>query len=266
VISAGAVRTRLERSAARGFTRFVGRDAELAQLLGAFERAGGGHGQVVAVVGEPGVGKSRLFYEFVHSHRFVRSKGETPPSASGDWLVVESGSVSHGTATPYLPVIDLLKVYFQIDARDDGRTIREKVTGRLLTLDATLRPLLPALLALLDVPVEDRDWQALNPPQRRRHTHEAIKRLLLRESQRQPLCLVFEDLHWIDAETQAVLDGLVESLPAARLLLLLNYRPEYATAGAARHTTARRASIPCPKRAPPSCSARCSAPMRVSAP
>ena len=228
VISAGAVRTRLERAAARGFTRFVGRDAELEQLRGAYERAGGGHGQVVAVVGEPGVGKSRLFYEFVHSHRFVRSKGETPSSGStGAWLVVESGSVSYGTATPYLPVIDLLKAYFQIDARDDGRTIREKVTGKLLTLDATLRPLLPALLALLDVPVEDREWHALDPPQRRRHTQEAIKRLLLRESQRQPLCLVFEDLHWIDAETQAVLDGLVESLPAARLLLLTNYRPEY---------------------------------------
>ena len=141
--------------------------------------------------------------------------------------MVESGSVSYGKATPYLPVIDLLKAYFQIDASDDGRTIREKVTGKLLTLDETLRPLLPALLALLDVPVEDRGWHTLDPLQRRRHTHEAIKRLLLRESQRQPLCLVFEDLHWIDAETQAVLDGLVESLPAARLLLLLNYRPEY---------------------------------------
>jgi class 3 adenylate cyclase len=226
VASAGAVRTRLERSAARGFTRFVGRDAELELLRGGLERAGGGHGQVVAVVGEPGVGKSRLFYEFVHSHRFVRSKGDTTPP-SGDWLVVESGSVAYGTATPYLPMIDLLKAYFQIDARDDGRKIREKVTGKLLILDETLRPLSPALLALLDIPVEDRDWQALDPPQRRRHTHEGIKRLLLRESQRQPLCLVFEDLHWVDAESQAVLDGLVESLPAARLLLLLSYRPEY---------------------------------------
>ena len=227
VTSEAAVRTRLERSAARGFTPFVGRDAEMELLRGAFERAGEGRGQVVAVVGEPGVGKSRLIYEFVHSHRFVRSTGNTFPSAFGAWLVLEAGSVSYGTATPYLPVIDLLKAYFQIDARDDGRTIREKVTGKLLTLDETLRPLSPALLALLDVPVEDRDWQALDPPQRRRHTHEAVRRLLLRESQRQPLCLVFEDLHWIDAETQAVLDGLVESLPAARLLLLVNYRPEY---------------------------------------
>jgi tetratricopeptide (TPR) repeat protein len=222
VMSAGAVRTRLEQSAARGFSRFVGRDAEMELLRGAFERAGRGHGQVVAVVGEPGVGKSRLFFEFIHSHRFSRGA-----SASGDWLVVETGSVSYGKATPYLPVIDLLKAYVQIDARDDVQKIREKVTGKLLTLDETLRPLLPALLALLDIPVDDRDWEALDPRGRRRYTHEAIKRLLLRESQRQPLCLVIEDLHWIDAETQAVIDGLVESLPAARLLVLTNYRPEY---------------------------------------
>jgi hypothetical protein len=100
--------------------------------------------------------------------------------------VVQSGSVSYGTAAPYLPLIDLLKTYFQIDARDDGQKIREKMTGKLLTLDETLRPLLPALLALLDVSVEDREWQSLEPAERWRHTHEAIRRLLLRESQRQP--------------------------------------------------------------------------------
>ena len=99
--------------------------------------------------------------------------------------------------------------------------------GRLLTLDPALGPILPAFLALLDVPVEDPHWQALDPPQRRQRTLDALKRLLLRESQVQPLLLVFENLHWIDAETQAFLDGLVESLPTARLLLLVNYRPEY---------------------------------------
>ena len=111
--------------------------------------------------------------------------------------------------------------------RDDARRLREKLTGKLLTLDRSMEPLLPAFLALLEVPVEDPQWQAFDPPQRRRRTLEAVKRLLLRESQVQPLCLMFEDLHWIDAETQAFLDGLVESLPTARLLLLVNYRPEY---------------------------------------
>ena len=210
-----STRTRLQAFAARGLTRFVGRQAEFEALRQALERAGTGHGQVVAVIGEPGVGKSRLVYEFIRSHH------------TQDWLVLESSSVSYGKATAYLPVLDLLKAYFQIDDRDDGRKIREKLTGKLLTLDAALGPTLPAFLALLDVPVEDRHWQDLDPPQRRQRTLEAIKRLLLRESQVQPLLLVFEDLHWIDAETQAVLDSLIESLPTARLLLLVNYRPEY---------------------------------------
>jgi predicted ATPase len=124
-------------------------------------------------------------------------------------------------------MIDLLKSYCGIESQDDGRRVREKVTGKLLTLDPALGPLLPAFLALLDVAVDDPAWAALDPPQRRQRTLDACKHLLLRESVEQPLLLVFEDLHWIDADTQAVLDGLVESLPTARLLLLVNYRPEY---------------------------------------
>ena len=124
-------------------------------------------------------------------------------------------------------MIDLLKGYFKIGDRDDHREMRAKVLGRVLGLDRALEPLLPPLLALLDVPVEDPGWQTLDPPQRRQRTLDAVKRLLLRESQVQPLLVVFEDLHWIDGETQALLDSLVESLGSARLLLLVNYRPEY---------------------------------------
>ena len=215
VTGVGATRSRLQAAAARGFTRFVGRDAETEQLRKALEQAQAGHGQVVAVVGEPGFGKSRLFFEFIHSHR------------TQGWLIVESGSVSYGKATPYLPVIDLLKAYFKIQDRDDQREIREKVTGKLLTLDESLKPTLPAFFTLLDLPVEDQQWQALDPPQKRQRTLDACKRLLFRESQAQPLLLVFEDLHWIDSETQTLLDSLVESLPTSRLLLLVNYRPEY---------------------------------------
>jgi class 3 adenylate cyclase len=215
LLRAGPVRSRLQAAVARGLTRFVGRDAELEQLRQALARAGAGQGQVVAGVGEAGVGKSRLLYEFTRSHH-----------AHG-WLLLASHSVSYGKATVYLPVLDLLKGYFQIEPRDDARRIREKVTGKVLTLDRALELMLPALLALLEVPVDEPQWQAFDPPQRRRRTLEAIKHLLLRESQEQPLLLVFEDLHWIDAETQALLDSLVESLPTARLLLLANYRPEY---------------------------------------
>jgi class 3 adenylate cyclase/tetratricopeptide (TPR) repeat protein len=215
LVGAASTRTRLPALAARGLTRFVGRQAEFEPLRLALERAGTSHGQVVAVIGEPGVGKTRLVYEFIRSHH------------THDWLVLESSSVSYGKAAAYLPVRDLLKAYFLIDDRDDGQKTHEKLTGKLLTLDAALGPTLPAFLALLDVPVEDRHWQALDPTQRRQRTLEAIKGLLLRESQVQPLLLVFENLHWIDAETQAVLDSLIESLPTARLLLLVNYRPEY---------------------------------------
>jgi class 3 adenylate cyclase/predicted ATPase len=215
ITGAGPVRSRLQAAAARGLTRFVGRTAEFETLRQALEKARIGHGQMVALVGEPGVGKSRLFWEFTHSRRTV------------DWLVLESGSVSYGKATAYLPIIDLLKAYFQIEDRDDARKIREKVTGKLLILDRTLEPTLPVFLALLDVAVEDTQWQTLDPTQRRQRTLDGVKRLLLRESQVQPLLLVVEDLHWIDSETQSILDGLIESLPTARLLLLVNYRPEY---------------------------------------
>jgi len=212
---AGPVRSRLHAAAARGLTTFVGRTQELEQLAQALERARVGHGQVVAVVGEAGIGKSRLYWEFSRSHR------------TRDWLVLESSSVSYGKASAYLPTIDLLKAYFQIEARDEPRKIREKVTGKLLSLDRALEPALPPLLSLLDVPSESAEWERLAPPQRRQRTLEAVKRLLLRESQVQPLLVLFEDLHWIDAETQALLDSLVESLPTARLLLLVNYRPDY---------------------------------------
>jgi class 3 adenylate cyclase/tetratricopeptide (TPR) repeat protein len=215
VTGAGPARTRLQAGARRGLTRFVGRDAELAQIRRAQELVDAGHGQVAAIVGEPGVGKSRLVYEFARSQRM---RG---------WLVLEAASVSYGKATSYAPVIDLLKSYFKIQDRDELREIREKVTGKLLTVDRVLEPALPALLALLDVPVEDDSWGALDAGQRRQRTLDGIRRLLLREARERPLLLIFEDLHWIDGETQALLDSLAENLGSARLLLLVNYRPEY---------------------------------------
>ncbi|RPH76245.1 MAG: hypothetical protein EHM88_20055, partial [Candidatus Rokuibacteriota bacterium] len=155
---AGPARTRLQAAAARGLSRFVGRAVELEALRRGLDNVRAGHGHVVGVVGEPGLGKSRLFQEFTHSPRLQ------------DCLIVESTAVSYGKGTPYLPVIDLLKGYFHIGSRDDARTIREKVTGKLLTLAETLKPTLPVFLSLLDVPVEDVPWQQLDPPQRRQRT------------------------------------------------------------------------------------------------
>ena len=196
----------------QGLTRFVGRDRELDHLDQALEQASHGHGQVVALVGEPGVGKSRLVEECLHA-----------PGTQG-WVVLESHAVSYGKATPYLPVVDLLKGYCGIDASDDAPRRREKVMGTVLTLTR---------LWNRSCRRSSRSWTcqsrtrtgSLDPLQRRQRTLDALKRVLLRESQVQPLLLVCEDLHWIDTETQALLDSLVDSLPTARLLLLVNYRP-----------------------------------------
>ncbi|HUP34336.1 MAG TPA: adenylate/guanylate cyclase domain-containing protein [Candidatus Limnocylindria bacterium] len=217
---ASAVRTRLQASRARGFSRFVGRDAEMEQIRQAAAQARQGRGQLVAVVGEAGVGKSRLFHEFTRSHHVLGTHGD-------GWRVLEASSVSYGKATPFLPLAELLRGYFRIDDRDDLRTVRAKVMGTLLTLDRALEDAVPAVLWILEVLEPGDAFLGLEPPQRRRRAMESVKRALLRESQVQPLLLLFEDLHWIDAETQAVLDSLAESLGSAPVLLAVNYRPEY---------------------------------------
>src|SRR5215813_8856821 len=214
VLGVGPLRTRLQVAARHGLVRFVGRQSELEQLQKALEHAKAGHGQMVGVIGEPGVGKSRLFYEFkLTSH-------------SG-CLVLEAYSVSYGKASPYLPLLELLKSYFQLHPQDDERQRREKITGKVLTLDRSLEDILPYLFALLGIDDPTSSLQQMDPQIRRRRTFAALKRLVLRESLNQPLILIFEDLHWIDTETQGFLDTLSESVASARLLLLVNYRPEY---------------------------------------
>ena len=195
LVGASTLRGRLQAAAVRGLTRFVGREAELTAVRQALEQDGASYGQVVAVVGEAGVGKSRLVYECVHAHH------------TQGWRVLESASVSYGKATPYFPVIDLLKRYIHVEDADEPRTVRARVTGQVLTLDETLQETIPALLWLLDALPDDSPFRTLEAPQRRQRALEALKRVLLRERQVQPLLLVCEDLHWIDAETQALLDN-----------------------------------------------------------
>ncbi len=222
VTGAESARSRLQVRAARGLTKFIGRTVELAQLEATLDRARQGHGQIVGVIADAGVGKSRLNLEFLHSHR------------NHGCLIVECGCISHRKATAFLPVTELLRQYFQIEATDEAHKIIEKVTGKVLSLDVALEPAVAAFLWLLDIAVDDPVWVKLDPEQRRRQALDGVKRLLLGETRVQPVIVVVEDLHWVDRETQALLDVLVDSLPTARLLLLVNYRPEYKQRWSAR--------------------------------
>jgi predicted ATPase len=214
VIGLGPLRTRLQRAAARGLTKFVGRERELEALKHAAEQAQAGHGQVVAVMADPGVGKSRLFYEF----KAISQSG---------WMMLEAFSVSHGKASAYLPVLELLAEYFEISRDDDERKRRELILGKVLGLDRTLEDTLPYLYSLHGIADAADSLARMDPQIRRRRSLDAIKRILLRESINQPLMVIFEDLLWIDSETQALLNLLVDAIANARILLLVNYRPEY---------------------------------------
>ena len=210
----GPLRSRLQASALRGLSKFVGRRDELEKIARARELAVAGRGQVVAAVGEAGVGKSRLFYEF-------------KAAARSGCTVLEGLAVSHGRNSAYLPVVDLLVDYFGIAPADNARQRRERVTGKVLTLDRELESTLPYLFALLGIQAGNDPLVQMDAQIKRQRTLTAINWILLRESRNQPLVLVFEDLHWIDSATQALLDLMVETISTERVLMLLNYRPEY---------------------------------------
>jgi len=214
VTGLGPLRTRMQRAVGRGLTKFVGRAREMEAMRNAAELARGGHGQIVAAMAEAGTGKSRLLFEF-------------NATAQSGWLVLEAFSVSHGKATAYLPVIELLHLYFEIKPEDDARKRREKVNGKVLTLDRSLEDSLPYLFVLLGIVEGGDPFAQMDAQVRRRRTQDAVKRILLRESLNQPLMLIFEDLHWIDEETQAFLNLLTDTIANAPALLLVNYRPEY---------------------------------------
>ena len=180
----------------------------------AAEQARGGRGQVVAAMAEAGVGKSRLYLEF----KAINQSG---------WMVLETFSISHGKASAYLPVIDLLHNYFRIGTEDSDRTRREKVAGKITILDRRLEDTLPYLFSLLGILESDDPLAQMDGQVKKRLTLEAIKRILLCESLKQPLMVIFEDLHWIDEETQAFLNLLADGIANAPLLLLVNYRPGY---------------------------------------
>ena len=211
----GRARGRIDISRSRGFSRFVGRTTEMAELEAALERAIAGEGAVVGIVGEPGIGKSRLCHEFAE---LCRRRGIS---------VYEAQCQAHGKAIPLLPVLQMLRSYFGIEEEDSDRVAREKIAGRLLLLEQQFAEDLPLVFDFLAVPDPQRPAPQMNPEARQRRLLDILRRVVQSPDRQDVGVNLMEDLHWIDEASDAFLASFVESLPQAPTLAVVNFRPEY---------------------------------------
>jgi class 3 adenylate cyclase/tetratricopeptide (TPR) repeat protein len=211
----GQARSRLDLARERGFSRFVGREREMETLEAALDRAKAGEATAIGVVAEPGIGKSRLYHEFVER---CRSEGTEVFQAQGQ---------AHGKSIPFMPILQMLRAFFAIEDSDAEQTAREKIAGRALLLDASFADDLPLLFDFLGVPDPDRPVPQMSPEARQRALGEVLCRLVGNPTRKKTLTLVFEDLHWVDEGSQTMVRGLIEGFGGTRTLVLANYRPEY---------------------------------------
>jgi class 3 adenylate cyclase/tetratricopeptide (TPR) repeat protein len=211
----GTMRTRLDRSRARGFSSFVGRATEMKALDLALEQADGGSGQVVAIVGEAGVGKSRLCHEFLQKCR------------ARDIGVYEAHCVAHGKLIPLLPVLELLRGYFGVTEGDTAQAARRKIAGTIVLLDPKLEDALPLVFDFMGVPDPQRPVPQLDPDARQRRMGEVIRRMGEARSRSEMAVFCVDDLHWVDGASEAYIAFLAQTTVTIRRLLLLNFRPEY---------------------------------------
>ena len=211
----GRARTRLDLARERGFSRFVGRERETARLDEALRRAQAGEASAIGVVAEPGIGKSRLYLEFIER---CRSEGTE---------VFEAQGQAHGEAIPFMPILQMLRAFFGIGDNDSEQTAREKIAGRALLLDTSFADDLPLLFDFLGVPDPDRPVPQMSPEARQRALGEVLCKLVGNPSRKKTLMLVFEDLHWVDEGSQTMIEGLIDGFGGTRTLVLANYRPEY---------------------------------------
>ena len=211
----GSARSRLDLSRERGFSRFVGRDEEMAVLAGALERAKAGEGAAVGIVAEPGIGKSRLCHEFAER---ARAEGIE---------VFECQAQSHGREIPFMPVLQMLRSYFGIADGDPERIVREKIAGRALLLDPALADDLPLLFDFLGVPDPDHPLPQLSAEARHRALRGVVCKLIRAPRRRDPIVTIVEDLHWIDEASEGLLGELLGSVEGTQTLAIVNFRPEY---------------------------------------
>ncbi|MFN8217649.1 MAG: adenylate/guanylate cyclase domain-containing protein [Solirubrobacterales bacterium] len=215
LVGVGPARSRLDLAREQGLTRFVAREAEIARLEEALARARGGDGAAVGVVAEPGIGKSRLFHELVQRH------------AGAEVEVFQAQAQAHGTTIPFMPVLQMLRSLFGIGDRDEAQAVREKVAGRALLLDPSFAADLPLLFDFLGVPDPVRPVPQMSPEGRQRALADVVCRLANTPGRTTTLVLVVEDLHWIDAGSEAMLARLIEGIEGTGTLVLVNFRPEY---------------------------------------
>jgi predicted ATPase/class 3 adenylate cyclase len=215
LLSPGRAKTRLEVAAARGLTPFVARKKELDHLRDCFDGVKSGQGRVVGMVGEPGVGKSRLLLQM---REMVLGQ---------DCTYLEGDCLHYGEAMPYLPFLDILRSYFNINEGDREYLTKKSMAEKIDQLDPKLKGVLPPLHDILSLKVEDEAYLKLDPPQKRMRIFEGLRDLLVRESQKRPLVCAAEDLHWIDKSSEELLGYLMGFMANARIMLILLYRPEY---------------------------------------
>ena len=215
LVKAGGAATRLEAAETRGLTKFVGREDSMAALIGAYEKARNGAGQVVGVVGEAGVGKSRLLYEF---------RNRLPQE---EFTFLEGRCIHFGSAMPYLPILEILRSYFEISEGERETVIRKRVREKITGLEEKLEGILPPIEDLLSLRVEDEAYLKLEPKRRKEKVFEALRDLVVRVSQERPLVIAIEDLHWIDKTSEEFLDYFIGWLATVKVMLILLHRPEY---------------------------------------
>jgi class 3 adenylate cyclase/tetratricopeptide (TPR) repeat protein len=210
-----AARTRWEVTAARGLTRFIDRNAESAVLRDTMRVAAEGHGKLIGVVGEPGTGKTRLVHELLHS-----------PEAA-NWAVLKTATASYTMNTPYLAFSNLIRTWCEIPEKASADDINRRLRTTISAFSEDLTSTLPAIRSLLDLPVDDAEWLALEPAARRQRIFAAAKSIILRGAEIRPLLLWFEDMQWTDAETRTLIEGIAKEIETSRLLIIMTYRPEY---------------------------------------